>query len=227
MKTGTTICGVIYNEGVVLAADTRATGGSIVGDKNCEKIHYLAPNVFCCGAGTAADCDHVTEMIKRELELHRLRSHAQNRVQMAAQRLCGHAFKYGGHLGTHLIVGGVDCKGPQLIECQHDGNQYSNSYHTTGSGSLAAMAILETYYKENLTKEEAIALVVKAIEAGIYHDLGSGSNVDVCIITKDKYEMLRNYKSDNRKQYSKPGGFQFKPDRVQVIEEVVIEFGKG
>lgn len=44
----------------MLAADTRATGGSIVGDKNCEKIHNLAPNVFCCGAGTAADCDHVT-----------------------------------------------------------------------------------------------------------------------------------------------------------------------
>ena len=45
---------------MILAADTRATGGSIVGDKNCEKIHNLAPNVFCCGAGTAADCDHVT-----------------------------------------------------------------------------------------------------------------------------------------------------------------------
>ena len=44
----------------MLAADTRATGGSIVGDKNCEKIHNLAPNIFCCGAGTAADCDHVT-----------------------------------------------------------------------------------------------------------------------------------------------------------------------
>jgi 20S proteasome subunit beta 2 len=51
----------------VLAADTRATGGSIVGDKNCEKIHNLAPNIFCCGAGTAADCDHVTG--KREVDL--------------------------------------------------------------------------------------------------------------------------------------------------------------
>lgn len=48
----------------MLAADTRATGGSIVGDKNCEKIHYLAPNIFCCGAGTAADCDHVTGKFK-------------------------------------------------------------------------------------------------------------------------------------------------------------------
>jgi 20S proteasome subunit beta 2 len=34
----------------------------MVGDKNCEKVHYLAPNVYVCGAGTAADCDHVTGM---------------------------------------------------------------------------------------------------------------------------------------------------------------------
>jgi 20S proteasome subunit beta 2 len=43
-----------------MGADTRATGGNIVGDKNCEKIHRLAPNIVACGAGTAADCDHVT-----------------------------------------------------------------------------------------------------------------------------------------------------------------------
>ena len=69
------------------------------------------------------------------------------------------------------------------------------------------MAILETYFKENQTKEEAIRLVVAAIEGGVYHDLGSGSNVDVCIITKGKSEMLRNYKHDNKKVFSKPGGY--------------------
>ena len=62
--------------GVVLGADTRSTAGTTVADKNCEKIHYMAPNVRCCGAGTAADCDHVTEMIRRELELHRLNTHS-------------------------------------------------------------------------------------------------------------------------------------------------------
>jgi len=91
------------------------------------------------------------EMIKRELELHRLNTHSENRVQMAAGRLTSHAFKYGGHIGTHLIVGGVDVKGPQLIECSNDGNMYSLPYHTTGSGSLAAMAILENGYKEDLS----------------------------------------------------------------------------
>jgi len=44
----------------MLAADTRATMGTVVGDKNCEKIHYIAPNIWCCGAGTAADTEFTT-----------------------------------------------------------------------------------------------------------------------------------------------------------------------
>ena len=158
-------------------------------------------------------------MIKRELEMHRLNTRCENRVQMAAGRLCSHAFNYGGHIGTHLIVGGFDVKGPQLIECSNDGNMYSLPYHTTGSGSLAAMAILETYYKENLSQEEAVKLVVSAIEAGIYHDLGSGSCVDVCIIKKGKVEYFRNYKHDNFKIFSKPDGYKFRPERAVVLEE--------
>lgn len=105
-----------------------------------------------------------------------------------------------------------------------------NPYLTTGSGSLAAMAILETYYKENMEREDAIKLVVAAIEAGIYHDLGSGSNVDVCIITKGKMEYLRNYKHDNFKVFSKPEGYAFKKEKVQVLEEfkhrLIVEEGE-
>ena len=48
---------------MVLGADTRATGGSIVCDLNCEKIHYIADNVFCCGAGTAADTEFTTKYV--------------------------------------------------------------------------------------------------------------------------------------------------------------------
>ena len=59
-KTGTTISGVKYAEGIVLGADTRSTSGATVADKNCEKIHYIAPNIYCCGAGTAADTEALT-----------------------------------------------------------------------------------------------------------------------------------------------------------------------
>jgi len=47
-------------DGVVLGADTRSTEGPIVADKNCEKIHYIQPNIYCCGAGTAADTENTT-----------------------------------------------------------------------------------------------------------------------------------------------------------------------
>jgi len=50
----------LRQDGVILGADTRATEGPIVADKNCEKIHYMAPNIYCCGAGTAADTEAVT-----------------------------------------------------------------------------------------------------------------------------------------------------------------------
>lgn len=61
-----------------------------------------------------------------------------------------------------------------------------------GSGSLHAMTIIESKFKDDLSREEAINLVIEAISAGIYHDLGSGSNVDYLVITKDKAEMFRN-----------------------------------
>ena len=47
-------------DGVVLGADTRSTSDTTVADKNCEKIHFIAPNIYCCGAGTAADTENVT-----------------------------------------------------------------------------------------------------------------------------------------------------------------------
>lgn len=59
------LCGLsifvsVLQDGIVLGADTRSTAGSTVADKNCEKIHYIAPNIYCCGAGTAADTENVT-----------------------------------------------------------------------------------------------------------------------------------------------------------------------
>ena len=38
-----------------------------------------------------------------------------------------------------------------------------------------------------------------AISAGIFNDLGSGSNVDACIITANQTEMLRNVEMPNQR----------------------------
>lgn len=88
-----------------------------------------------------------------------------------------------------------------------------------GSGSIAASAILETKYRDNLTEEEAKSIVIEAVEAGIIHDLGSGSYVDICIVKKDKTEVYRNLKKDNKK-LEPPYPYKFIKNNTPVIKEV-------
>ncbi|KAJ3382516.1 Proteasome subunit beta type-7-A [Entophlyctis sp. JEL0112] len=191
-KTGTTIVGCLYKDGLVLGADTRATSGPIVADKNCEKIHYLAPNMYCCGAGTAADTEFTTNLISSKLELHTLATGREARVATAMTI-------YQGHIGAALVLGGVDVTGPHLYTIYPHGSTDKLPFVTMGSGSLAAMSVFESRWKAELTREEAVELVKDAIEAGIFNDLGSGSNVDVCVITKGNVEYLRNYRKPNER----------------------------
>jgi len=183
-KTGTTIVGCIFNGGVVLGADTRATEGPIICDKNCEKIHYIAPNIYCCGAGTAADTENTTGLISSQLELHRLRTGCDSRVVTAMTMLKRMLFKYQGNVSAALVLGGVDITGPHLYTVYPHGSTDKLPFVTMGSGSLAAMSVFEDMYKDNLTEEEAKAMVTQAILAGIFNDLGSGGNVDVTVIKR-------------------------------------------
>ncbi|KAJ3377594.1 Proteasome subunit beta type-7-A, partial [Entophlyctis sp. JEL0112] len=48
-----------------------------------------------------------------------------------------------------------------------------------------------------LQHEEAVKLVKDAIEAGIFNDLGSGSNVMFVCFTKGNVQFLRNYRKPN------------------------------
>lgn len=86
-KTGTTIVGLCFKDGIVLGADTRSTQGSTVADKNCQKIHYIADNIYCCGAGTAADTEFTTALISSKIELHRMATGKQPRVVTALTML--------------------------------------------------------------------------------------------------------------------------------------------
>ncbi|ETO12243.1 hypothetical protein RFI_25133 [Reticulomyxa filosa] len=223
-KTGTTIVGVVYKDGVVLGADTRATADTIVAQKNCEKIHYIAPNIYCCGAGTAADTENVTEMLSSQLALMRLNTNTQSRVVCAMTRLKHYLFQYMGYISAALVLGGVDCTGPHLHAVWPYGNVDTLPYITMGSGSLAAMAVFEAEYKDNMEEEEAKELVKQAILSGINNDLGSGSNVDLCVITKDKTQFFRNIFKTEIPQ-KKSHQFSYPHGTTVVLKREVVPHG--
>lgn len=225
-KTGTTIVGIVYKDGIVLGADTRATGGSEVVDKNCDKIHFLAPNIWCCGAGTAADTEKTTELIASNLELLRLSSGSQSRVVTALTLLKRLLYRYQGNVSAALILGGVDLNGPHLYSIHPHGSTQKLPYTTMGSGSLAAMSVFETRYQEDMEEEAAMLLVRDAIRAGIFNDLGSGSNVDITVIRKSG-EVLKHRAFENaagnrdtyRAKYARPKKLNVSIATTFVVEE--------
>jgi len=222
-KTGTTICGCIYKDGVMLAADCRSTAGPVVADKNCFKIHRIADNVFCCGAGTAADCDMVTREMEQNMEFQSLEMGKKPRVVSVLTQLKRKLFQYQGYVGAYLIVGGVDATGKHLFTCYAHGSTDKLPYVTMGSGSLAALAVMESSWKENMTEQEARELVIESIKAGILNDLGSGSNVDVCNVQIDGYDLKRSQYTTKREDLKvKP----FDVGSALVISEEVLWEGK-
>ncbi|XP_022902228.1 proteasome subunit beta type-7 [Onthophagus taurus] len=220
-KTGTTIAGIIFADGVILGADTRATEDTTVSDKNCAKIHYLAPNMYCCGAGTAADTEMTTNMISSQLELHRLFTNRVVPVCTANQMLKQFLFRYQGYIGAALVLGGVDPTGPHLFSIYPHGSTDKLPYTTMGSGSLAAMAVFESRWKPGLTEEEGKQLVRDAIAAGIFNDLGSGSNVDLCVIRKGSVDYLRTYDEANKKGV-RQGNYRFPKGTSATLATKVI-----
>jgi len=220
-STGTTIVGCLFDGGVVIAADTRATSGDIVADKNCEKLHYIAPNIWCAGAGTAADTEFTTALVASNLELHALSTGRKPRVVTCMTMLKQHLFRYQGHIGAYLVVAGCDPTGAHLFTVHAHGSTDKLPYVTMGSGSLAAMSVFETQWKANMSRDDAVKLCSDAILAGIFNDLGSGSNVDVCVITPEKATLLRNHITPNVRE-KKTRDYRFKKGTTAVLNEKII-----
>ncbi|KAF6757739.1 nucleophile aminohydrolase [Ephemerocybe angulata] len=149
------------------------------------------------------------------MELHALQSGHKPRAVTAMTMLKQMLFRYQGHVGAALVLGGVDSTGPHLFTIHPHGSTDKLPYVTMGSGSLAAMAVFESGWQPkmevrftsvdlipwflllHLPSPVARTSIEPRIAAGIFNDFGSGSNVDACIITANSTEMLRNVEMPN------------------------------
>ena len=84
----------------------------------------------------------------------RLNTDRQQKVATANRLFQQMLFRYQGLIGAYLILGGVD-----LFTIHAHGSASKVPYTAMGSGSLAAMAVLEENWKEDLQEEEAKKLV--------------------------------------------------------------------
>ena len=188
LKTGTTTIGIVCKDGVVLAADKRATAGNMIVDKRAEKVHVISDNFAVTIAGTVSDAQLVIKLIRAELKLKEVRTYKTPTAKEAANLLGGILY---GNLRrpsmfpgiAHFLLGGKDTEGVHLYDLFPDGSVTKiRDYVSSGSGSVFAYGVLETQYKADMLTSEAVKLAVKAVNTALQRDSCSGNGVDVIVI---------------------------------------------
>ena len=191
LKTGTTTIGLVCKDGLVLAADKRATSGYLIAWKKFDKVIPITNTIAVTVAGTVSDVQLLVKYLKAELKLKDLRTGRETSVKEASSLLANFVYnnirKYSLIPGiSHFIVGGVDLTGFHLYDLSPDGSIVEvDDYISSGSGSVMVFGVLETLYKKGLSVDEGVKLAIKGINAAVQRDIASGNGIDVVAITKD------------------------------------------
>ena len=186
---GTTTVGIVFDKGVVLAADKRATMGTFIAAKDVVKVHMIADRVALTMAGGVGDAQQLARLLRAELELYKLSRGKPITVEAAATLLSNilQGSKYFPYY-VQMIIAGYDTK-PKLFDLDPMGGLLEEKYVSTGSGSIVAYGVLDENYKVDMNLDEAVKTAAKAVSAAMRRDSATGEGIDVIAIMKDSVKM--------------------------------------
>jgi proteasome beta subunit len=196
LKTGTTTIGLVCKDGIVMAADRRATMGNIIADKRAKKVHQIADNIAMTIAGTVSDAQLLIKLIQAEVRLRNVRNGKEAILKEVANytsRMVYNNVRVPSMIPgmTHFLMGGKDMYGFHLYDIFLDGSiTECPDYVSSGSGSTTVYGVLETLYKKDMTVEEGIKLIVKGLSAALQRDSASGCGYDVITITDSGFKKV-------------------------------------
>ncbi|MEU5715131.1 proteasome subunit beta [Streptomyces sp. NPDC020403] len=178
---GTTIVAASFPGGVVLAGDRRATMGNMIAQRDIEKV-FPADEYSAVGiAGTAGLAVEMVKLFQLELE------HFE-KVEGATLSLEGKANRLSTMIRSNLamamqglavvpLFAGYDVdreKGRIFSYDVTGGRSEEHGYAATGSGSVFARGSMKKLYREDLTEEQTLTLVVQALYDAADDDSATG-----------------------------------------------------
>lgn len=196
MSTGTTTLGVLCKDGIVLAADKRATAGHQIMNGEIKKVIPVTDMMALTTAGSVSDIQRIIKYAKAEFKLKELRTSRPLMVKEAANLLSDLTYQSIRQFSpipgvSHFLFGGADSTGFSLFDIFPDGSITEVlNYISSGSGSVFVYGVLETQYKKDMSIDEGVKLAVRSINAAMQRDSASGNGIDVFKITKDGVEQV-------------------------------------
>ena len=187
---GTTTIGIIFRDGVVLATEGRATMGNLVASRKAKKVYQIGDRIGMTTAGGVGDAQQLARLLSVESNLFSVRRGKPMTVGAVATLLSNvlNQSRYYPYY-VQLLVGGVDADGPSMHSVDAMGGATKEEeIVATGSGSPIAYGVLEDQFRKDMEEKEAVDLAIRALKAAMRRDIGSGEDIQVVVITKDKFE---------------------------------------
>ncbi len=191
LKKGTTTVVVVYDKGVVLATDKRASMGYLIAHKNAQKLFKITDTIGATCAGIVGDIQSLIGLLEAEANLYEMKNGKKISTKALA-RLTSNILQGQRYypLIAWLVLGGYGSNGAEAYSIDPVGGVNRDTMISTGSGSTMAYGVLEDRFRENMTFEEGIELGVRAINAAIQRDLATGDGIAVAVIDSSGYREL-------------------------------------
>jgi len=195
VEQGTTGVGVIYKDGVILAADKNIQGKLILPD-SIEKIFKIDENIGVVSAGLVGDARRLVGIARRQAQENKMVFSEKIQVKVMAKEIAEtkQAFtQYGGlrPFGVAFIIGGYDEKGPKIFQTEPSGALAEYKAVAVGRNKEKAMDLFEKEFKDGLTMDKAIALAYKALGKSVPEkEKISLGRVEFAVIDENGYRLL-------------------------------------
>ncbi|HLC74905.1 MAG TPA: proteasome subunit beta [Candidatus Nanoarchaeia archaeon] len=196
IKKGTTTVGIACKDGIVLAADRRATAGTLIVDKKAQKIYTFEDNFAVTIAGGVSDAQLMVKLLRAETKLKSLRTGRTPTIKETANMLGGLLYSSIRQFSAipaiaHFLLGGLDQDGMHLYDLYPDGSVTRvDDYTSSGSGSVIAYGVLESQYQKDIAVDDAVKLAIRSVNSAMQRDSATGNGIDVVKITRNGVERV-------------------------------------
>ncbi|BFG16144.1 hypothetical protein CerSpe_024180 [Prunus speciosa] len=188
---GTTTLAFIFKEGVMVAADSRASMGGYISSQSVKKIIEINPYMLGTMAGGAADCQFWHRNLGIKCRLHELANKRRISVTGASKLLANILYSYRGMgLSVGTMIAGWDETGPGLYYVDSEGGRLKGMRFSVGSGSPYAYGVLDNGYRYDMSVEEAAELARRAIYHATFRDGASGGVASVYHVGPNGWKKL-------------------------------------
>ena len=187
---GATAVGVTFDGGVVLASERRVAFGNFLVSKSTRKTFEITPKVGAACAGLVADMQILSLQISALAKIRKMELKRDIPTNTVAKMMSNMMYERRYFpLLTQVIVGGV-VGSPVLYTLDPLGSVLPDDYAAVGTGAEMALGVLDQQFREGLSRDDAVSLARKAINAASMRDSASGDGIDIMIITGEQSEML-------------------------------------